>query len=70
MDVSPDHVAMLGSQLTNPRTDSGFAAAISAGRDAYRAGPMVVQQFAVPSTPELGLAFSGAADFGRLASQQ
>jgi thiazole synthase len=47
-----------------------FAAAILAGRDAYRAGPMAVQQFAVPSTPEIGLPFSEGKGIARQAFQR
>jgi thiazole synthase len=35
-----------------------FAAAVRAGRRAFLAGPMAVQELAVPSTPELGRPFS------------
>ena len=35
-----------------------FAAAVRAGRNAFLAGPMAVQELAVPSTPELGRPFS------------
>jgi thiazole synthase len=37
---------------------SAFAAAVRAGRSAFLAGPMAVQELAVPSTPELGRPFS------------
>jgi thiazole synthase len=37
---------------------SAFAGAVRAGRSAFLAGPMTVQQLAVPSTPELGRPFS------------
>jgi thiazole synthase len=37
---------------------SAFAAAVRAGRSAFLAGPMIVQELAVPSTPELGRPFS------------
>jgi thiazole synthase len=40
------------------RMAGAFAAAISAGRNAYLGGPMTVQEFAVPSTPEIGQPFS------------
>jgi thiazole synthase len=40
------------------RMAGAFAAAIAAGRDAYLGGPMAVQEFAVPSTPEIGQPFS------------
>ena len=39
---------------------SAFAGAVRAGRSAFLAGPMTVQQLAVPSTPELGRPFSAA----------
>jgi thiazole synthase len=35
-----------------------FSNAIAAGRDAFLAGPMMVQELAVPSTPEIGRPFS------------
>jgi thiazole synthase len=37
---------------------SAFANAIRAGRTAFQAGPMVVQDSAVPSTPEIGRPFA------------
>lgn len=37
------------------RMAGAFAAAITAGRDAYLAEPMAVQELAIPSTPEIGL---------------
>jgi thiazole synthase len=49
------------------RMAGAFAAAILAGHDAYCAGPMAVQQFAVQSTPEIGLPFSECPDVGRQA---
>ena len=45
------------------RMAGAFAAAVAAGRDAYRAGPMPVQEFAVPSTPDVGRAFTHCVDF-------
>src|ERR1700687_531312 len=35
-----------------------FAEAVKAGRSAFLAGPMIVQELAVPSTPEFGRPFS------------
>ena len=35
-----------------------FAEAVSAGRSAFLSGPMIVQELAVPSTPEFGRPFS------------
>jgi glycine oxidase len=35
-----------------------FAEAVRAGRSAFLAGPMIVQELAVPSTPEFGRPFS------------
>jgi thiazole synthase len=52
---APDPVCMAGA----------FAESILAGHDAYRAGPMAVQKFAVPSTPEMGLPFSEDTNVGR-----
>jgi thiazole synthase len=52
------------------RMAGAFAAAIRAGHDAYRAGPMTVQPFATPSTPEIGQPFSEGTDVGRQAFQQ
>ena len=40
------------------RMAGAFAAAVRAGRSAFLAGPMAVQELAVPSTPELGRPFS------------
>ena len=37
---------------------SAFAKAINAGRSAFLAGPMIVQEVAVPSTPEIGRPFT------------
>jgi len=37
---------------------SAFAKAIDAGRSAFLAGPMIVQEIAVPSTPEIGRPFT------------
>ena len=39
------------------RMASAFASAIKAGRDAFVAGPMSVQEDAVSSTPEIGRPF-------------
>ena len=39
------------------RMASAFANAINAGRSAFLAGPMIVQEVAVPSTPEIGRPF-------------
>jgi thiazole synthase len=40
------------------RMASAFAKAINAGRGAFLAGPMIVQEVAVPSTPEIGRPFT------------
>jgi len=40
------------------RMASAFAKAINAGRSAFLAGPMIVQEVAVPSTPEIGRLFT------------
>ena len=40
------------------RMASAFAKAINAGRSAFLAGPMIVQELAVPSTPEIGRPFT------------
>ncbi len=48
------------------RMARAFANAVSAGRSAFLAGPMIVQQVAVPSTPEIGRPF--ASDSSRLLS--
>jgi thiazole synthase len=40
------------------RMASAFAKAINAGRTAFLAGPMIVQEVAVPSTPEIGRPFT------------
>ena len=40
------------------RMASAFAKAINAGRSAFLAGPMIVQEVAVPSTPEIGRPFT------------
>jgi thiazole synthase len=42
------------------RMASAFARAIKAGRDAFVAGPMSVQEDAVSSTPEIGRPFKSA----------
>jgi thiazole synthase len=47
------------SRAVDPvRMARAFSSAIKAGRDGYQAGPMAVQQFAVASTPEIGIPFS------------
>ena len=43
--------------LDRVRMADAFAKAIRAGRSAFLAGPMVVQEVAVPSTPKIGRAF-------------
>jgi thiazole synthase len=40
------------------RMARAFSLAVRAGRDAYLAGPMVAQEFAVASSPEIGRPFS------------
>jgi thiazole synthase len=40
------------------RMATAFSAAVTAGRSGYLAGPMAVQPWAVPSTPEIGRPFS------------
>lgn len=35
-----------------------FAKAVNAGRSAFMAGPMIVQEIAIPSTPEIGRPFA------------
>jgi thiazole synthase len=40
------------------RMAGAFAEAVKGGRRAFRAGPMVVQEIAVPSTPEIGRPFA------------
>jgi thiazole synthase len=40
------------------RMAKAFADSVRAGRDAFLAGPMVAQEFAVPSTPEFGRPFA------------
>jgi thiazole synthase len=40
------------------RMASAFAEAVKGGRSAFLAGPMVVHEAAVSSTPELGRPFS------------
>ena len=40
------------------RMASAFAKAINAGRSAFLAGPMIVQEVAVPSTPEIARPFT------------
>jgi thiazole synthase len=49
---------------------SAFAKAVKGGRDAFLAGPMIVQETAVPSTPEIGRPFASGPsrlEGGRLA---
>lgn len=46
------------SRATNPvRMAEAFANAVKAGRSAFMAGPMIVQETAVSSTPEIGRPF-------------
>jgi hypothetical protein len=52
---------------------SAFSDAIKAGRGAFLAGPMIAQEFAVASTPEIGRPFSvdsspGPCSYGRTVS--
>src|SRR5258705_867198 len=42
------------------RMASSFGSAVKAGRNAFLAGPMLVQDLAVPSTPEIGRTFRSA----------
>jgi thiazole synthase len=42
------------------RMASAFGSAVKAGRNAFLAGPMIVQDMAVPSTPEIGRPFRSA----------
>jgi thiazole synthase len=47
------------SRADNPvRMAGAFASAIKAGHDAFVAGPMIVQETALPSTPEIGRPFA------------
>jgi thiazole synthase len=47
------------SRADNPvRMAGAFASAIKAGHDAFVAGPMIVQETAVPSTPDIGRLFA------------
>jgi thiazole synthase len=47
------------SRATDPvRMAGAFAYAIRSGRSAYLAGPMTMQEMAVPSTPEIGRPFA------------
>jgi thiazole synthase len=47
------------SRASDPLTMArAFAEAVRAGRSAFLAGPMIVQELAVPSTPEFGRPFS------------
>lgn len=48
-------VSRAGDPTTMARA---FAEAVRAGRSAFLAGPMIVQELAVPSTPEFGRPFS------------
>ena len=41
------------------RMAGAFAKAVKGGRSAFLAGPMIVQETAVPSTPEIGRPFAG-----------
>jgi len=41
------------------RMAGAFAKAVEGGRSAFLAGPMIVQETAVPSTPEIGRPFAG-----------
>lgn len=41
------------------RMAGAFANAVKGGRSAFLAGPMIVQETAVPSTPEIGRPFVG-----------
>ncbi len=50
------------------RMAAAFAGAVQAGRAAFLAGPMPVQEFAVPSTPDIGRPFWDEAR--RFASQE
>jgi thiazole synthase len=49
------------------RMAGAFAEAVKGGRSAFLAGPMIVQEIAVPSTPEIGRPF--ASGTSRLESQ-
>jgi thiazole synthase len=49
---------------------SAFAKAINAGRSAFLAGPMIVQEVAVPSTPEIGRPFTLDATIGKFRGQE
>jgi thiazole synthase len=40
------------------RMAGAFAKAVKGGRSAFLAGPMIVQETAVPSTPEIGRPFA------------
>jgi thiazole synthase len=47
------------SRALNPvRMAGAFAEAVKGGRRAFLAGPMIVQEIAVPSTPEIGRPFA------------
>ena len=48
------------------RMAGAFSAAVTAGRNGYLAGPMTVQELAVPSTPELGRPFSADSCMGKV----
>jgi len=58
------------SRATDPvRMARAFANGVRAGRSAFLAGPMIVQQAATPSTPEIGRPFaSDSSQFPRLLS--
>jgi thiazole synthase len=49
----------VGSRASDPITMAiAFAEGVRAGRGAFLAGPMIVQELAVSSTPEFGRPFS------------
>lgn len=48
------------------RMAAAFSSAVRAGRSAFKAGPMTVQELAVPSTPEIGRPFATVRDAGEL----
>jgi thiazole synthase len=52
------------------RMASAFAKAVNAGRSAFLAGPMIVQEVAVPSTPEIGRPFTLNDTIGKFCGQQ
>jgi hypothetical protein len=57
--------ATVSRALDPARRAIAFATSVSAGRDAYRVGPMTMQQFAVPSIPVTGQPFSEGTDARR-----